>query len=139
MMSVVMVAAQNSSRVGEMGMTTSSVNLMRSIGATAGTAIFSMLITQRISSELMTNSPPGMYDTIPHGTGVLDVLSTIKDSFGQVGYDAILTSFANSVNFAFLIGGIIMFLLVFVGLFIRSGNRKIKEKHDHKEPVAHDE
>lgn len=122
MMSVVMVAAQNSSRVGEMGMTTSSVNLMRSIGATAGTAIFSMLITQRISSELLTNVPD-IYDQIPHGTGVLDQIPWIFVNYGQSAVDGVLTAFANSIDFAFLIGGVIMFLLVFVGLFIRSKNR----------------
>ncbi|MDR1691030.1 MAG: DHA2 family efflux MFS transporter permease subunit, partial [Candidatus Methanoplasma sp.] len=78
MMSVVMVATQNSARPGEMGMTTSSVNLMRSIGATAGTAIFAMVIAQRISSELFANVPAEMYDKIPHDTGVLDEKSLVQ-------------------------------------------------------------
>lgn len=126
MMSVVMVATQNSAKSNEMGMTTSSVNLMRSIGATSGTAIFAMLIGQRMSDELAANVPY-MYDQIPHDTGILneDWFSWIYMNFGQDGIDGVLTSFANSVDFAFLSGGIIMFLLVFVGLFIRS---KFKSK-----------
>jgi MFS family permease len=127
MMSIVMVVAQNSAKPNEMGMTTSSVNLMRSIGATSGTAVFSMLITQRISSELATNLSPEVYNNIPHDMGVLNYLSQILQQYGKDAYDGVLTSFANSVDFAFLIAGIIMLLLVFVGLFIKAKkNREIE-------------
>lgn len=127
MMSIVMVIAQNCAKPNEMGMTTSSVNLMRSIGATSGTAVFSMLITQRISSELATNLSPEVYNNIPHDMGVLNYLSQILQQYGKDAYDGVLTAFANSVDFAFLIGGIIMLLLVFVGLFINAKkNREIE-------------
>ncbi len=122
MMSIVMVAAQNCAKPNEMGMTTSSVNLMRSIGSTSGTAIFSMLITQRISSELQSNLPADVYSQIPHDTGVLNELYSILVKFGQSAYDGVLTAFANSVDFAFLCGAIIMLVLVFVGLFIKPKN-----------------
>ncbi len=119
MMSIVMVAAQNCAKPNEMGMTTSSVNLMRSIGSTSGTAIFSMLITQKISSELQSNLPADVYSQIPHDTGVLNELYRILVEFGQGAYDGVITAFANSVDFAFLCGGMIMLGLVFVGLFIK--------------------
>ena len=57
MMSVVMSAVQNSSKPSEMGMTTSSVNLIRSIGTTMGTAIFTMIINGRITGELQSFVP----------------------------------------------------------------------------------
>ncbi len=119
MMSIVMVASQNCAKPNEMGMTTSSINLMRSIGSTSGTAIFSMLITQKISSELQSNVSTDVYSQIPHDTGVLNELYYILVNFGQNAYDGVITAFANSVDFAFLCGGIMMFLLVIVGLFIR--------------------
>lgn len=119
MMSIVMVATQNCAKPNEMGMTTSSVNLMRSIGSTSGTAIFSMLIAQKMSSELQSNLPADVYSQIPHDTGVLNELYRILAEFGQSAYDGVLTAFANSVDFAFLCGGIIMLALVFVGLYIK--------------------
>ena len=57
MMSVVMSAVQNSSKPTEMGMTTSSVNLIRSIGTTMGTAIFTMIINGRLTGELQNSLP----------------------------------------------------------------------------------
>lgn len=64
MMAVVMAAVQNSSRPSEMGMTTSAVNLYRSIGFTLGTAIFAMLINFRLSIELL-EAVPEIYDRYP--------------------------------------------------------------------------
>lgn len=40
MMSTIMVGVQNSAKQSEMGMTTSAVNLIRSVGSTVGTAVF---------------------------------------------------------------------------------------------------
>lgn len=124
MMSVVMVVTQNSARPDEMGMTTSSVNLMRSIGATSGTAIFSMLIAQKISSELAVNVSPEIYNNYPHDIGILNYLPQIFVKYGQAAYDGVLTSFANSVDFAFFVGGIIMIILLFVGFFIKAKNKE---------------
>lgn len=53
MMSVVMVGVQNSADESEMGMTTSAVNLVRSIGTTVGTAVFAMIIAGRIDGEVL--------------------------------------------------------------------------------------
>ncbi len=124
MMSVVMIVTQNAAKPNEMGMTTSSVNLMRSIGATSGTAIFSMLISQRIASELATNLSPDIYNNYPHDIGILNYLPQIFMNYGQAGYDQVMTSFANSVDFAFLIGGIIMLSLVAVGFLIRAKKKE---------------
>jgi hypothetical protein len=70
---------------------------------------------------------PEVYNNIPHDMGVLNYLSQILQQYGKDAYDGVLTSFANSVDFAFLIGGMIMLLLVFVGLFIKAKkNREIE-------------
>lgn len=118
LMSVVMVAAQNVAKPNQMGMTTSSVNLMRSIGCTVGTAIFAMLIAQRLNEELAANVSAALYDIMPHDTGALNPEWLIQDPVG------ILTSFANSVDFAFLAGGLIILILVIVGLFIKAERSK---------------
>ncbi|MDD3233102.1 MAG: MDR family MFS transporter [Candidatus Methanomethylophilus sp.] len=125
MSSVVMVAVQNVADPREMGMTTSSVNLMRSIGSTIGTAVFAMFVGQRISSELAVNAS-AIYNLIPHSVGVLDVqwLQWIGFNY-PAELPHILTSFANSVDFAFLVGGCIMVVLLFVGLLIKNQRNNV--------------
>ena len=121
MMSVIMTAVQNSSKPREMGMTTSSVNLIRSIGATMGTAIFSMIITAVITGQLQSLLPAEIFAMVPHDTGVLDIVAAVQA--GVPGFeafapyvDSILTAFANSVDMSFLIGGILLLLLVVIGV-----------------------
>ena len=122
--SVIMTAVQNSSRPAEMGMTTSSVNLIRSIGSTMGTAIFAMIITAAITGELSALLPAEVFAMVPHDTGILDMVAAVQA--GTPGYeqfvpyvDEMLTAFANSVDMAFLIGGVLLLLLVVVGLVFK--------------------
>ncbi len=128
MMAVVMTAVQNSSTVQEMGMTTSSVNLIRSIGATIGTAIFAVLIGSKITQELRDNLLPQVFDNVPHSTGVLDALvaaaqriaegtATELDYLIASQANEIMLSFANSVDFSFYCGMFIILLQVIVGIF----------------------
>lgn len=136
MMAVIMTAVQNSSRPSEMGMTTSSVNLMRSIGCTMGTAIFSMIITAVLDGELM-NIVPEVYETFVEGmgvtgTGVLNYLAEIIAMDPTLGlYSGTIVSFANSVDTSFLIGGILLLCLVIVGAFFKE--TKPEEDKDFEE------
>ena len=128
MMGTVMTAVQNSSTVKEMGMTTSSVNVIRSIGATIGNAVFAVLISSKITQELMDNLSPLVFDNVPHSTGVLDALgmaaARIAQGIGtEIDYaivseaQQIMLSFANSVDFSFFCGMFIILLQVIVGIF----------------------
>jgi hypothetical protein len=134
-----MTAVQNSSKPSEMGMTTSAVNLIRSVGATIGTAVFAMLIGNKINGELYSLLPPDIYAAVPHSTGVLDLL--VPDATGlpgiasvmlQIGYlpaqlvtevpkvvNEILLAFANSVDFAFIAGGCLILVLVVIGIIFK--------------------
>jgi len=123
MMAVVMSAVQNSSKQSEMGMTTSAVNLFRSIGCTMGTAIFSMIINARISSELL-DKVPEIYDFIPHTTDVLNS-TTLMYYFDYA--PGIMAAFSNSVDFAFVAGGVIILLLVFVGIVFKGEKPPVDE------------
>ena len=139
MMGVIMTAVQNSSKPSEMGMTTSAVNLIRSVGATIGTAVFAMLIGNKINGELQSLLPADVYSVVPHSTGVLDLL--VPDETGmngiaylllQLGYpvdqlkdevlkvvNEILLAFANSVDFAFIAGGCMILVLVAIGIIFK--------------------
>ena len=148
MMGVIMTAVQNSSKQSEIGMTTSAVNLIRSVGATIGTAVFAMLIANKINGELQTLLPPEVYDLVPHNSGVLDMLAPdatgmpqlftllynqlhyTADQIAQTVHD-ILLAFANSVDFAFIAGGCLILLLALIGLVF-----KVEENHDEDNEVV---
>jgi hypothetical protein len=128
MMAVIMTAVQNSSTVREMGMTTSAVNLIRSVGATIGTAIFALLISSKIADELLEHVSPFVYNNISHNSGVLDNLSIAMQHVNagtatEIDYailseaQGILLAFANSVDFSFLCGMFIILLQVIIGIF----------------------
>lgn len=120
MMSVVMTAVQNSSKPSEIGMTTSSVNLLRSIGSTLGTAVFSMIISGRIGMELRENLDSSTYDALVAAnggktdTGILNHIMEFPGSYGDI-----MSAFADSVDFSFIAGGILILLLVFVGIVFK--------------------
>lgn len=111
-MAVVMTAVQNSSKPSEMGMTISAVNLIRSVGATIGTAVFAFIISGKLDSELANKLPPDAYAVLPHDAGVLDALATVTDPAIIIG---VLESFANSIDYAFLLGGTIIACLAVIG------------------------
>ena len=115
MMSVVMSAVQNSSKPTEMGMTTSSVNLIRSIGTTMGTAIFTMIINGRIAGEVQGTIPDEVFNMIPHDTGILEAIVTFPQYAPEI-----LVAFSNSVDFSFLAGGCIILVLVIVGIIFKA-------------------
>ncbi|MDO5861476.1 MAG: MDR family MFS transporter [Thermoplasmata archaeon] len=125
MMSVVMSAVQNSAKPSEMGMTTSAVNLMRSVGSTMGTAIFAMVINSKLSGELLSLAPD-VYANYPHDTGVLNYIATFTaDQYGNV-----ITAFGNSVNFTFLVGGTILLCLAIVGIFFKVRKPDVDEEFE---------
>jgi MFS family permease len=113
-MSILMVAVQNSAKPDEMGMTTSSVNLFRSIGGTVATAVFAFLINLRLDDELKSNLSSEVYDTIPHDTNVLAYISSMPQYASEI-----LGAFASSIDFAFLIGGVILLLIVLIAPFMK--------------------
>ncbi|WP_400203151.1 hypothetical protein [Methanomethylophilus alvi] len=132
MMSTIMVGVQNSAKPSEMRMTTSAVNLIRSVGSTVGTAAFAMLIAGRMGSELAKNISAGLYALVPHDTGILDTLTAalarVQEGIGgafdhYVVYETgnIILSFSNSVDFAFLIGGAILLILLIPAYFFKTG------------------
>jgi len=133
MMSVVMTAVQNSSKPSEIGMTTSSVNLLRSIGCTMGTAIFSLIINARLSGDLQSqlSGYPGVYDQILAANGGVintGVLNHIMEFPMYIGN--IMTAFADSVDFSFLAGGAIILVLVVIGIIFKAETPDVDEEFE---------
>ena len=131
-MSVVMIAAQNSAKQEEMGMATSSINLFRSIGSTVAVGIFTTIINGRIAIELANRLPTDVFNAVPHSTSVMDLLSSLADpstwpSFINTVYggnpvpfmDAVIDSYGNSVTFAFLCSAVVILLVLITAFFMR--------------------
>ena len=135
-MSVLMVVVQNSAKQEEMGMTTSGVNLFRAIGGTVATAVFAFLINMRLDDALKSNLAAGAYNALPHNTDVLAFITTMPQYADQI-----LTSFATSMDFAFLIGGIIVLLIALVAQFMKAqdnGQGDTNVREGSKEKTADD-
>lgn len=138
MMATIMVGVQNSSSEKEMGMSTSAVNLLRSIGATVGTAIFAMVISNKIGSELDKNLPADISAMLSHDTGILDDLQN-QDLINRVTmklmedgvplidipaalqelFNGVLLSFANSIDFGFVAGAVITLVIIVPAFFFK--------------------
>jgi EmrB/QacA subfamily drug resistance transporter len=122
-MSVIMVAVQNSAKSDEMGMTTSGVNLFRSIGSTVATAVFASLINLRLNDSLKSNLSSDAYNAVPHNTEVLTYIPKMPEFTNQI-----LSAFADSINFAFLIGGVILLFILLAVPFLNSKFEASEEK-----------
>ena len=113
-MAIIMVAVQNSAKEDEMGMTTSSVNLFRSIGGAVATSVFAFLINMQLKSELKSNLSSSVYNSVPHDTNVLAYIPSMPQYSSEI-----LKSFAGAIDYAFLIGGVILLLMVLIAPFMR--------------------
>jgi len=114
-MSVVMVAAQNSAKRDEVGMVTSGVSLFRSIGGTVAVGVFTTLINGRMATELVAALPSSVYDMYPHSIAILDYI--YSDLFPYA--HQIIVAYGNSINFAFFIAALIVLLVFVVALFLK--------------------
>ena len=80
------IAIQNSVRLKDIGIATSSAQFIRSIGASAGLAVLGSLLTTRFASKLQLNLPEATLKSIP--AGLLDNIKTNPDALidsSQIG------------------------------------------------------
>lgn len=120
-MSVMMTTVQNSAKEGEIGMTTSGASLFRSIGGTVATGLFATIINSTLSGKLATILPADLYGMLPHTTGILDHVSELG-----VHLTDVINAFGESVNFAFLLGAIIVLFVVLAAFFVKNNKQQKK-------------
>ena len=117
--STVMIAVQNSTPSDEMGMTTSTVTVMRNIGSTVGTAIFALIISTKMNTEFAKTAFAPMADMYGlSGTGLIG-LKYIPGIPGLA--DTIVRIFGDSVCSAFLFAGLLYLVALGVSFFIDKG------------------
>ena len=123
--STVMVAVQNVTPADEMGMTTSSVSLLRNIGATVGTATYAMIVSNRMDVLFADTEFASLADHFGiNGTGLLQ-LRYYPPIPGLA--DTIVGIFGDSVCLAFLICGLSYVLALILSLFMEKGYKVSEE------------
>ncbi|MFA6803438.1 MAG: MDR family MFS transporter [Candidatus Methanomethylophilaceae archaeon] len=116
MMSMYMVAVQNIATKKEMGITTSAVNLFRSIGGTIGVAIFGTIVNSRMNTELFNSLPREIYEYsgIPHNIGAIEWIRVLPNYASQI-----ISSFGNSISYAFVLGAMITAIVLVPSIAIK--------------------
>ena len=133
-MSILVTAAQNSASPEDMGVATSAVSTIRSIGSTIGATVFAGIINSHLATRLAESLPDSVFDMIPHDTGVLDdsVMGMLTSMDGGNEFvDACILAVSDSIGFSFVVGGVASIIIVaFVFLFPRkhSGDRADAEE-----------
>ncbi len=104
-----MTTVQNSCPHEEVGMTTSAVNLMRNVGSTVGTSIFTLIVTAAISAEAYAKGLPQYADM---GLGILDEITKVSADIAIKIKDI----FTDSVATAFVIGALLLLVALVVAI-----------------------
>ena len=113
-MPVMMLVAQNASEYRDMGVTTSTMNFLRSIGSSIGSAVYGAVYAAQLRSELRSKLTSDQLASINvRGTpgqirSIADpaVLSSVLDSFA----DAITSCFVLSIPVCVVTVGVLLFL-----------------------------
>ena len=117
--STVMIAVQNVTPSDEMGMTTSTVSVMRNIGSTVGTASFALIISGMMNDKFAAT--PFAYLAEEYGlsgTGLI-ALKYFPPIPGLA--DTIVSIFGDSVCFAFLCAAVLYIVALIMALFMDKG------------------
>ena len=116
--STVMIAVQNSTPSKEMGMTTSTVSVMRNIGSTVGTATFALIISSSMNDKFaQTIYAPLAEQFDLSGTGLIALKYITIPGFDGLA-ETIVEIFGSSVCLAFLFGGFLYILALIISFFI---------------------
>jgi hypothetical protein len=138
-MPILMLVALNTASHEMLGVTTSTIQFMRSVGATLGVALMGSLLNGRLQSELVSQTPAQVTQNVPAPLlqrlqdpqilVVSDAMKTIHEAFlglgdqGQQLYDQALlatkTALAMGITHAFLIGAGITLVSLVLGIFLK--------------------
>ncbi|HQR80268.1 MAG TPA: MDR family MFS transporter [Actinomycetota bacterium] len=135
-MQVLVIAVQNSVEPGQLGAATSTSTFFRSIGGSFGTAVFGAIWTAQLATELTRNLPAGVAEHLSQaGHSVSASMGNIADLPAPI-HDAVLLSFANSIDRTFLFAVPVM--LVAFALSFRLKEVPLKTRPSIEDELAHD-
>ena len=148
MLQTYLIATQNAVDRKQVGVATSTLTLMRSLGATLGVTALGVVLNDRMASELPRHVPaPALKQllALPFINGrVGDIPSLLlKPEFLNSPYtqkavvDGIKDSFSTSLSLVFLIGMVFAIIGFFVTLFLKSKPLKSAEEYHNGGPVPY--
>lgn len=134
-----MLAVQNAVEHRVMGVATSTMQFLRSVGGTMGVAVMGSLISGTLASELTANTPPRVQENAPpellahlrdpqfllspqEVSGVREAFDGLGPQGGALFDEAVLAvreSLATAISEAFWVAMFIVIASVVVGLFLR--------------------
>jgi EmrB/QacA subfamily drug resistance transporter len=138
-MPIMFLVALNTVSHEMLGVTTSTIQFMRSVGATLGVALMGSLLNGRLQSELVSQTPPAVTQNVPAPLlqrlqdpqilVVPDIMKKVHEAFlglggqGQQLYDQALlatkTALAMGITYAFLVGTAITLGALVLGIFLK--------------------
>lgn len=138
-MPIMFLVALNTSPYQMLGVTTSTITFIRSVGGTLGVALMGSLLNGRLQSELVSqtpsevtqNVPPPLLERLqdPQILVVPEAMKQVHEAFlglgdqGQQLYDQALlatkTALAMGITYAFLVGAAITLVALAVGIFLK--------------------
>jgi len=144
-MQTYVVASQNVMARKLLGVGTSTLALLRTLGATIGVTIFQVLVNRQLKPELqdhlggiqVQNTPilnillanpaiAGHYERIPE---LLLVKSFTSDPLNRLVVDGIKVAYTDALSSVFMIGAALAVLCFFITLFMKSVPLKSKEEY----------
>jgi EmrB/QacA subfamily drug resistance transporter len=126
-MQVLVLATQNSVRVADLGVATSTVNFFRSVGGSIGVALFGAIFNSRLATELATT-----------GVAVPDpVTPQAIEALPGADHTAVVDAFASALTMVFLIAVPVMLVGFALSLLLKeiplrsaSGNARAMAERD---------
>jgi EmrB/QacA subfamily drug resistance transporter len=138
-MPIMFLVALNTSSHQMLGVTTSTIQFVRSVGATLGVALMGSLLNGRLQSELVSQTSPTVTQNVPAPLlqrlqdpqilVVADAMKKVHEAFlalgdqGQQLYDQALlatkTALAMGITYAFLVGAAITLGALVLGVFLK--------------------
>ena len=133
-MPVMMLVAQNASEYRDMGVTTSTMNFLRSIGSSIGSAVYGAVYAARLRSELRTNLSSEQLASV----NVRGTPAQIRSIADPPTLSSVLDSFADAITSCFVLSIPVCVITVGVLLFLREIplRRTIRETSEPAAPVA---
>jgi EmrB/QacA subfamily drug resistance transporter len=148
-----MLAVQNAVEHRVMGVATSTMQFLRSVGGTMGVAVMGSLISGALARELAANTPARVQENAPpellqhlRDPQFLlspQQLSAVRQAFEALGPDgaamfqeailAVRTSLATAIAEAFWVAMFIVIASVFVGMFLRE--IPLRKTHGEEAPL----
>jgi len=138
-MPIMFLVALNTSSHQMLGVTTSTITFVRSVGGTLGVALMGSLLNGRLQSELVSQTPADVTQNVPPPLlqrlqdpqilVVPDAMREVHEAFlglgaqGQQLYDQALlatkTALAMGITYAFVVGAALTLVALAVGIFLK--------------------